>query len=185
MVRTPIPATKRRCTCGCNTTSTKTMNTHMRQHSRRLNIKTTRLASLTAVFRPKKRAPSTVDANITTAMDVDESLYPPGQDDVARGSEGIPQGTAISSGGNEMDDDSSEGDETGDDGVDGDEADDDGSDDSDMSVEGVLADVDSEDEFESDEESVSGIEEAEVGQAPLEFELRAAEAGSVLHRVWP
>ena len=59
MVRAPIPgaAKQRRCICGCNTTSIKTMNKHMKEHSRRLNIKTTRLASMTAVFHSRKRGP--------------------------------------------------------------------------------------------------------------------------------
>lgn len=42
-----------------------------------------------------------------------------------------------------------------------------------------LADSDSEDEFESEEESVDRIDEVMEDQGTLEFELRAAEAGNV------
>ena len=163
MVRAPIPgaAKQRQCICGCNTTSVKTMNKHMKEHSRHLNIKTTWLASMTAVFHSRKQGPPAADKAPATEMDVDEVVLPPEPDSQVCGSEAITQEPAAPHDGNETD-------ETG------------GSD-SDNRMEGSLVDSDSGDEFESEEESVDGIDEAKEDRGTLEFELRAAEAGSVLH----
>lgn len=95
-------------------------------------------------------------------MDVDEVVLPPEPDSQVCGSEVITREPAAPHDGNETD-------ETG------------GSD-SDNRMEGSLVDSDSGDEFESEEESVDGIDEAKEDRGTLEFELRAAEAGSVLHR---
>lgn len=161
MVRAPIPgATKRRCTCGCNTTSIKTMNKHMKEHSQLLNIKTMQLASMTAVFRSKKRAPPTTDEAPTTTMDMDEVAHPPEQDSQVGGSEVIPQELAVSNGNKTDSASSSNGNnETG----------------------RSLVDSDSGDEFESEEESADRMDEDREDWGTLEFELQAAKAGNVVH----
>ena len=51
----PSKATGWQCICGCKMTNVRTMNKHMKKHAQQLNIKTTHLASLTAVFHPKKQ----------------------------------------------------------------------------------------------------------------------------------
>jgi hypothetical protein len=109
------------------------MNKHMKEHSRRLNIKTTQLASLTAVFRLKKRKPPIVDDPRPPAMDVDEEGHPPPDSQV--GGSGItPERPTLQVDGNETDDDSGGN--------------------TDGTSEGMLMDLDSTDEFESDEEDV-------------------------------
>ena len=131
------------------------MNRHMKQHAQQLNIKTTHLASLTAIFHPKKRPkpPTTNDSYPpTTDMSRDDHLAGPGGSEVT--SE-VPTSQLS------------------------DIRTDDGSrSNSDGMSEGVVGDSDS-DEFESDEEDV--VCEAREGRGPLEFELRAAKAGNV-HR---
>ena len=98
-------------------------------------------------------------------MDVDE----PEPDAQVGGSEAIPEGPTLQFDSGETDDDDNsdngDGDGTG---------------------EGLLVDSDSEDEFESDDdENIGGHGgQAENGRGLLDFELRAAEAGSVLHRRW-
>jgi hypothetical protein len=134
----------------------------MREHSQRLNIKTTHLASLTAVFRSKKQAPTVVNENSVTTTDVDNAEPPHEQHDRVGGSEDIPTESAVSS-------------ETDDVGVDG----------SDW-MEGSFVDSDSGDEFESDEESADeerddGMGGVEVDRGTLEFELKAAEAGNAFY----
>jgi hypothetical protein len=138
------------------------MNKHMKEHSRKLNIKTTKLASLTAIFRPKKRVPLTPDDPRLPAMDIDASEENPSADNQEGGSGGASGACALQCDGNETEND------------DGDE--------SDGASEGMLVNSDSEDEFE-DEESVGDPEDG-VGRGPgvLEFELKAAEAGDVPHR---
>jgi hypothetical protein len=138
----------------------------MKNHSQRLNIKTTRLASLTAVFHSKNQRPPAADTSRLPAMDIDGEGYPPEPDTQVGGSEAIPEGPTSRSDGSEIDD-----------GDDGDDSDGDGTD------EGLLVDSDSGDEFESDDENIgSHGDGVGSGRGPLEFELRAAEAGSVLHR---
>jgi len=163
MARAPPPSrvTERRCICGCKTTNTRTMNKHMKTHSQRLNIKTTQLASLTAVFHSKKRRTPTADNSHLSAMDVDEEGHLPELDTQIGGLEAISEGPALQSDGSEIDDgDSSDGGCTD---------------------EGLLVDSDSEDEFESDGENAGGHGDGVgKGRGPLEFELRAAEAGSFL-----
>jgi hypothetical protein len=131
------------------------MNRHLKQHSQRLNIKTTHLASLTAIFRPKKQPkPPTANRSHppTADMNQDDHLAGPG------GSEVTPEVST-----------SQPGDIRSDDGT--------GSDGDEMS-EGAFGDPDS-DEFESDEEDL-GCETTE-GRVPLDFELNAAKAGNVHH----
>ena len=131
------------------------MNRHMKQHAQKLNIKTTHLASLMAIFHPKKRPkPPTIDGSHPPTMDVS-------QDDYLTG----PGGSEVTS---EVP--TSQLDDIG--------TDDGGRSGSDETSEGALGDSDS-DEFESDEEDV--VCEAREGQGSLEFELRAAKAGNV-HR---
>lgn len=131
----------------------------MKEHSQRLNIKTTWLASLTAVFCPKKRAPPVVDEAPETAMDVDNLVPHPEQDSQVGGFEAIPQEPASSSDDDETDDAGS-----GSDGV----------------TEGSLRDSDSENEFESDKEDGDDERDGdEGGQGIFDFELKAAEAGDV------
>ena len=135
------------------------MNKHMKTHSQRLNIKMTQLASLTAVFHSKKQRPPVADNPHLSMMDIDEEGSDPGHQ--AGGSEAIPTRPASRFDGNETND--------------GDSGDDDNA-----LSEGPLADSDSGDEFESDDENLGDRRNgAEKGQGPLEFELRAAEAGSV------
>jgi hypothetical protein len=151
-------------------TNTRTMNKHMKKHSQRLNIKTTRLVSLTAVFHSKNQRPPTVDASRLPAMDLDGEGYPPEPDTQVGGSEAIPEGPTSQSDSSETND--------GDDGDDGD-----GDGDGGGTDEGLLVDLDSGDEFESDDENISSHGDGVGnGRGPLEFELRAAEAGSVLHQ---
>jgi len=134
----------------------------MKKHSQRLNIKTTQLASLTAVFHSKKRRPPTIDNSHLPAMDVDEEGSPPEPDTQVGGSEAVPEGSIPQSDGSETDDDCDDSDGDG-------------------TSEGLLVDSDSEDEFESDDENVGGRGDGVgSGRGPLEFELRAAEAGIFL-----
>ena len=95
-------------------------------------------------------------------MDVDK----PEPDAQVGGSEAIPEGPTLQFDGGETDDD-----------------DDSDNGDGDGTGEGLLVDSDSEDEFESDDdENIGGHGgQAENGRRLLDFELRAAEAGSVLH----
>lgn len=145
------------------------MNRHLRQHSRRLNIKTTKLASLTAVFHSKKQTPPAADDTRLSAMDVDDGHLPE-QDSQVGASEAIVQEPTSQGGCSETDDDN------------------DGRSDDDSGIEGLLVDSDSEGEFESDEDESNSDEEgadrqrdgSRAGQGILEFELRAAEAGNVL-----
>lgn len=124
----------------------------MRLHSQRLNIKTTQLASLTAVFRSKKqpRLPA------TDRMDIDQDDYLAGPSGQANGSDIAPEVPTSRLDDSESDRSCrSDGNETS---------------------EGMLGDSDS-DEFES-EQDVSRCEMGE-GRGPLEFELRAAKAGNI------
>jgi hypothetical protein len=56
------------------------MNKHTKAHSQQLNIKTTQLASLTAVFHSKKRPPPAEGSAPTPGMGMDEAAHPPEQD---------------------------------------------------------------------------------------------------------
>ena len=133
------------------------MNKHMKEHSRRLNIKTTKLASLTAIFRSKKRTPPATDVPDLSAMDVDEESHPTENQEGGPGA--AVEGPTLQCDGNETEDS--------------------GSCDSDGASNGMWVDSDSEDEFE-DEEGVSDQEDGVgEGQGVLEFELKAAEAGDV------
>ena len=136
----------------------------MKKHSQQLNIKTTQLASWTAVFHSKKQRPA-AEVSHLSAMDVDK----PEPDAQVGGLEAIPEGPTLQFDGGETDDD-----------------DDSDNGDGDGTGEGLLVDSDSEDEFESDDdENIGGHGgQAENGRRLLDFELRAAEAGSVLHRRW-
>ena len=128
---------------------------------KRLNIKTTRLASLTAVFRPKKKVPPcTAEGPSAPTIDVgmDDAVDPPEQDSHADGPEPIPPDDGNRT---ETDYDSnSDGD-----GRSGDES--------------SMVDSDSEDEFESDDEGVNEENGCRASRGTLDFELKAAEAGSV------
>ena len=141
------------------------MNKHMKRHSQQLNIKTTRLASLTSVFRPKKQQLPTTDRTSSPAMDVHEEGCLPEQGSQVGSSETAPHEPTL------RHDESGTEDDNGSNGNDG--SDNDGS-------EGLWVDSDSEDEFESDEESSSGQAAGSgVHQRILEFDLRAAEAGDI------
>ena len=134
------------------------MNRHMRQHSQRLNIKTTHLASLTAVFCSKKKPglPATNHSHPpATDTDLDNHLTEPS--DQVNGPRVIPEVPIP-----QLDDGATD---------DSDESD------SDEMSEGMLVDSDS-DEFESDEDVDHKMGE---GRGPLEFELRASSAGNVHH----
>ena len=139
------------------------MNKHARQHSQKLNIKTTQLASLTAVFRRKKRVPRAVEETPTSAMDVDDTVHPPEHDGQAGCLETITQEPTFLSDDNETDNDGG------------------GDSDRNGGSEEGFTNSDSEDEFESDEEGVGCRGDGpRVNQGSLEFELRAAEAGNIL-----
>ena len=140
------------------------MKRHVKEHSHRVNIKTTRLASLTAIFRPKKRAYPTTDKAPATSMDTDGMTYPPNEapDVQVEDPEVIARESALLSDGDEMGDASSDDDER---------------------VEGLYTYSDSEDDFESNDGDVDETDEVEVDRGILEFESRAAEAGNVSHHV--
>ena len=152
MARAPPPskATGRKCTCGCKTTSVTTMNRHMRQHAQRLNIKTTHLASLTAVFHPR---PPAANRSHLPAMDMNQDDDLTGSGGQVGGLGGVPGVSTSWLNDSEADDS-----------------------DSDEVSEGMMVDFDS-DEFEGDEDA--GCCETGEGRGPLEFELRAAKAGNV------
>jgi len=100
-------------------------------------------------------------------MDVDEEGCLPEPDIQVGDSEAISEEPTLQSDSDETDDDAGDGS------------------DSDGTSEGSLMDSDSGDEFESDEEGVGDQEDGVWNhRGPLEFELRAAEAGSVLCRAW-
>lgn len=137
----------------------------MKRHSQQLNIKTTRLASLTAVFRQKRQPPPAAGEVTLSAMDVDEEGFHPGE-----GSQSgtAPQESTLPRPNGEIDNDTGSGDDNGSDN--GNESEGGGS----------WVDSDSEDEFESDEEGPGGQRAgSRAHQKVLEFELRAAEAGNV------
>jgi hypothetical protein len=136
------------------------MNKHMREHSRRLSIKTTRLASLTAIFRSKKqqKSPATGHSHPPTTDAVEANDHD-GPDGLVGSLEVVPEEQTLQL------DDSGADDNDGSDGNGGNE--------------GTLMDFNS-DEFESDEESV-GCDVTEEGRGLLEFEMRAADAGNVCH----
>ena len=127
----------------------------MKQHSRRLNIKTTKLASLTAIFRSKKKPPTESDGALLPAMDIDGEEHPPSNQ--GGDPEATPEGPIQQRNGSETAESGNE---------------------SDGASEGMLADSDSDDEFESDTEGVDGRGDA-VATRSLEFEVRAAIAGNV------
>lgn len=161
MPRVPtLGTTERRCICGCKTTSIKTMNKHMKQHSQRLNIKTMRLASLTAIFRRKKPAPRAAEVTPISRTSVDDVAQ---SQDIEMGDlEVIPHETASAYDGDETDDssDKEHNDRNGD--------------------EEPMVVSDSEDEFESEREDVDPVgNECGADRGILEFELKAAEAGKV------
>ena len=132
------------------------MNKHMKHHAQRLNIKTTHLASLTAVFHSKKRPqPPITGHSHPPVVGTDEGDRLDGPDSRVGGS--VPEELALQLNGSGTDDD--------------------GRNDSDETSKGVLGDSDS-DEFESDGEGVS-CGGTEKGQRLLDFELRAAGAGNV------
>ena len=131
------------------------MNRHLKQHSQHLNIKTTHLASLTAIFHPKKQ-PKRPTANRSHPPTADTN-----QDNHLAGAGGSEVTPEVST--------SQPGDIRSDDGT--------GSDGDEMS-EGAFGDSDL-DEFESDEEDLSC--KTMEGQVPLDFELNASKAGNVHH----
>ena len=137
------------------------MNKHMRDHSRQLSIKTTRLASLTAVFRLKKqlRLPA-AGHSCPPTTDAGEANNRNRPDSPASGPEVVPEEQTL-------------------------RLNDSGADDSDRSdgcraYDEMLLDSDS-DEFESDEEGIDRSATGE-GRGLLEFELRAADAGNVHYK---
>ena len=136
------------------------MKRHVKEHSQRVNIKTTRLASLTAVFRPKKRAFPTTGTVPTTSVDIDGMVCPPGegQDTQVEDLEVTAQESPLPSDGDETDNNGSDGDRR---------------------AEESYTYSDSEDDFESDEGGVDEMDGVEIDRGILEFELRAAEAGNV------
>ena len=153
----PRGVTEHHCVCGCRTKNVRTMNKHLKLHSQRLNIKTTQLASLTAVFHPKKRPLHGADGSHLPAMDANNNAELDGQTD---GSGVVPEGPTL-----EYDDHET----------------DDGGDNSDGVSKGMLVGSDSEDEFESDGEGVAVQEDgAEKGRRVLDFELDAARSGNAL-----
>ena len=137
------------------------MNKHMREHSRRLSIKTTRLASLTAVFCLKRqpRLPTTGRSHppTTEANEADDCKRP---DSPVGGSEVIPEEQTLQPNDSGADDSN-------------------GSDGGEVNEE-MFLDLDS-DEFKSDEEDI-GCDATGDGRGLLEFELRAAEAGKVCRK---
>lgn len=136
------------------------MNRHMKQHSQRLNIKTTHLASLTAVFHSKKKPrPPTTNHSRPPVTDTGPGDHLAGPSGQVNGPGIIPEVPIPQP---EDDGRTDESDES----------------DSDQMSEGMLVDLDS-DEFESDEDV--GREMGE-GRGPLEFELRASNAGNVHRR---
>ena len=136
------------------------MNKHMKQHSQRLNIKTTRLASLTAIFHRKKKVPRGAEPTPSTSrMNVDSPEEDNRMDDIT------PHESTLLLNGNETDIDDDEGGEDG------------------SENEGPPVDSDSEDEFESDEEAVGGGGGCQPGHGILDFELKAAETGGILYCV--
>ena len=158
MARAPPPSgvAGRQCVCGCKTANIRTMNKHMKKHAQRLNIKTTHLASLTAVFHPKKQLrPST-----TNAMDTSQDNCLAGPSGQADGTGVVPEVPAPQFNYCGTDDS-------------------DESDDSGLGANGTLPDSDS-DEFESNEDP--GQCKAGEGRGPLEFELRTAKAGDIHRR---
>ena len=142
------------------------MNKHLKEHSQRLNIKTTQLASLTAVFHSKKQRRPAVDNPYLSAMDIDKEGPLPEPNSQVGGLEAIPGEPTTQGDGSKTDNDN--------------DSDDNNGSNSDGASEELLTDLDSGDEFESDEEDISGCRDGTgKGQGLLEFELRAAEAGSV------
>ena len=82
------------------------MNKHMKLHARRLNIKTTELANMTAVFRLKKRTPpAAADSPDPPAMDVDEEGCLPEPDIQVGDLEAISEEPTLQSDSDETDDD--------------------------------------------------------------------------------
>ena len=131
------------------------MNKHMKAHSQRLNIKTTRLASLTAIFRRKKKVPRV--AEVVPSVPGMRADSPNN-----RVHNTTPHELTFLHDDDEMDVDGNGGSECR----------------SENENEGPLVDLDSEDEFESDEEGVDGGDGCGPGQGMLDFELKAAEAGA-------
>ena len=135
----------------------------MKKHSQGLNIKTTRLASLTAIFRPKKQPPPVANGAPMPAMDMDDTQHTPERDTQMDDLEAISHGLLSLYDDNEIDEDW------------------DGNANGCRSEDEVpVVDSDSEDEFESDEECGGGGVGCGMSQRTLDFELKAAEAGSVL-----
>lgn len=139
------------------------MNKHMRGHSKRLNIKTTHLASLTAVFHSKKQPRPPTESRCrppTTGTNQDSNLAASGSQvdnlDVTPEVQMSQLGDVSQLGTDDHD------------GSGSDEMD-----------EGALEDFGS-DEFESSDEEDPGCETRD-GRGLLEFELNAAKAGNVHH----
>ena len=128
----PSRAAERQCICGCKTTAIKTMNKHMREHSQWLSIKTTRLASLMAVFCLKRQSrPPTTGHSCPPTTEADEADNCDRPDSLVGGSEVVPEERTLQPDNSGVEDsDGSSGSEVN---------------------EGLLMDSDS-DEFESDEE---------------------------------
>jgi len=151
------------------------MNKHMKEHSRGLNIKTTRLATLTAIFRSKKHLPPRVaDDTPMPAMDVDNTVHTPERDIQMDDLEAISHGLTSLYDNDDDDDDDDEIDGGCDGNTNGRRSED----------EAPAMDSDSEDEFESDEEMDDRGVGCGTNQKMLDFEIKAAEAGSVLCFIW-
>ena len=155
MARPPPPSgvARWRCICGCKTANVRTMNRHMKKHTQWLNIKTTHLMSLTAVFHTKERPRAGCSHPPAAGSTESNHLAPPSGEVDGLGV--TPEELALQPNDSGMDDGS-------------------GSDDNESS-DRIPANSDS-DEFKSDDDL--GHCEMEEGQRSLEFELWVAKAGN-------
>lgn len=149
------------------------MNAHLRAHSKQLNIKTAQLASRTAVFRRKGPSPQgttvkpvsvspmgndTMDDNPAPAMDIDSPVPRSDPQDLVDSVETLERRTAMLAEDLDVWDDTDSGSDN---------------------EQGSAMGGDSDDEFESEEEGDNqGASDGRTSGRTLEFELRAAEAGS-------
>ena len=139
------------------------MRRHLRQHAQQLNIKTTHLASLTAVFHPKKRPRRpAMNRSHLPVMDVDEDNNLAGPGGQADDSEVVPEASTSRLRDSGTDDSNNSN--------------------SDEASEGMMEDLEDldSDEFQSDDD-VGRCETGE-GRGMLDFELGAARAGNVHRR---
>ena len=136
------------------------MNRHMRGHAKWLNIKTTHLASLTAVFHSKKRSKPPAASHshpLVTDTNRDNSLTKSSGQVTDLEDCPVPMSQLSNAG-----------------------VDDHNGSDSDEMSDWMLEDFNSDEFKSSDEEGLSC--KMRGAQVPLGFELSAAKAGNVLHR---